>query len=964
MQKRRVLVVGWDAADWKVIEPLMAAGQMPHLARLVDRGVMGNIATLEPVLSPMLWTSIATGKRPYKHGVLGFSEVVAQTGVVRPVSSLSRRTKAIWNILHQEGLVCHVIGWWPSQPVEPVRGVMVSNHFHVASTPLGTPWPVPRTAVHPEELGSELADLRIHPLELDGETLQFFVPRAAEIDQQADRRLVPLAKVIAECASVNAVASHVLATRPDWDFAAVYLDAIDHFSHGFMRYHPPRLPWIPEPDFELYSRVISAAYVLHDRMLGGLLELAGDDATVIVLSDHGFHPDHLRPRVLPNEPAGPAAEHRRFGMFVAAGPGIRRDELVGSASLLDVTPTLLSLYGLPVGRDMDGRVLAAIYDQPPAERFIDSWDAVPGDAALNPPSEQADSEAAAAMLKQMADLGYIDAIGDDRQKSIDQTVREERYNLARALVDGGRLDEAAVIFADLWDRWPNASRFGVHLLQALLAADRVLEARETFGRLQERKQAAVEAGRRELDALLGAIRRRLGLAEHEPVGGELLPEAEQHTLRQLVAQTTTNRPTFAYLEGSLLAAEGRWSEALVALDAAAKVQTSQQPSLQLKRAEVLLKLRRPQEALAAFAGAAELDPLNAAAHLGAARVSLALGDVARAGSEARAAITCNFDLPQAHVLAGLAAWRQTNHAEAERFLRNAVEINPVFPAGQRTLAAFEARVKRDYAAASERLELARQARRRIVRLRAGIRPEGQHPDEYQRSFPREAVAWAGGGSGGAVPPVVPPWQRCVVVVTGLPRSGTSMMMQMLAAGGIPVMADDLRAADENNQRGYLEFDPVKRLAADNGWLRDAVGRAVKIVSPLLAHLDKQLTYRIVHMVRPVREVVASQRTMVSRLGRSGADISDEALVAILERQLAAARVLLDDLRARGRAAVVEVAYVATMRDPQTTAARLADFFALGFDDRGAAAAVDPLLYRSTGGGGREPPLRSTAATTN
>jgi predicted AlkP superfamily phosphohydrolase/phosphomutase/tetratricopeptide (TPR) repeat protein len=951
MQKRRVLVVGWDAADWKVIEPLMAAGQMPQLAGLVDRGVMGNIATLEPVLSPMLWTSIATGKRPYKHGVLGFSEVVAQTGTVRPVSSLSRRTKAIWNILHQEGLACHVIGWWPSQPVEPVRGVMVSNHFHVASAPPGAPWPVPRTAVHPEALGPELADLRIHPLELDGESLQFFVPRAAEIDQRADRRLVSLAKVVAECVSVNAVATHVLATRPDWDFAAVYLDAIDHFSHLFMRYHPPRLPWIPERDFELYSRVIAAAYAVHDRMLGGLLELAGDDATVIVLSDHGFHPDHLRPKVLPNEPAGPAAEHRRFGMFVAAGPGIRRDELLGSASLVDVAPTILALYGLPVGRDMDGRVLTDLFEQPPAERFIDSWDSVPGDAALNPPSEQADSEAAAAMLRQMADLGYIDAIGDDRQKAIDQTVREERYNLARALVDGGRLAEAAEIFADLWDRWPHASRFGVHLLQTQLATDRILEARETFGLLQERKQAAIEAGRLELDAFQAGIRRRLGVAADEPVGGEQLTEAEHHTLRQLSAQVTTNRPAFAYLEGSLLAAEGRWSEALAALDAAANVQTSQQPSLQLKRAEVLVRLRRPQEALAVFAGVAALDPLNAAAHLGAARLSLALGDVARAGTEARAAITCSFDLPQAHLLAGLAAWRQGSHAEAERFLRNAVEVNPVFPAGQRTLAAFEARVNRDYAAAGRRLELARQAHRRIVRWRAGIRPEGQHPAEYRSRFAAEPSPPAGSGTAAAPAPAVPPWPECVVLVTGLPRSGTSMMMQMLAAGGIPVLADDLRAADENNQRGYLEFDPVKRLASANGWLQDAVGRAVKIVSPLLPHLDSRLTYRIVHMVRPVREVVASQRTMTSRLGRSGADISDEALAAILERQLASARVLLDDLRDRGRAVVVEVDYPAAMRDPAAIAARVESLFETGFDRVKAAAVVEPTLHRAKAAAG-------------
>jgi len=947
MQKRRVLLVGWDAADWKVIEPLMASGHMPHLAGLVDRGVMGNITTLQPMLSPMLWTSIATGKRPYKHGVLGFSEVVAKTGAVRPVSSQSRRTKAIWNILHQEGLVCHVIGWWPSQPVEPVRGVMVSNHFHVASAPPGAPWPVPRTAVHPPELAAELAEMRIHPLELDGETLQFFVPRADEIDQQADQRLVPLAKVIAECVSVNAVATRVLAKRPEWDFAAVYLDAIDHFSHGFMRYHPPRLPWIPERDFDLYSQVISAAYVLHDRMLGGLLQVAGDDVTVIVLSDHGFHPDHLRPKVLPNEPAGPAAEHRGFGMFVAAGPGIRRDELVHSASLLDVTPTILSLYGLPVGRDMDGRVLSAIYEEAPAERFIDSWDDVAGDAALNPPSEQADSEAASAMLRQMADLGYIDAMGDDHQKAIDQTVREERYNLARSLVDGGRLDEAAVIFADLWERWPTASRFGVHLMQAQIATDRVVEARGTFTRLQERKGVAVEAGKRELDTLLDTIRGRLGLAADASIEAGQLSTVEQHTARQLTAQMTINRPTIAFLEGSLLAAEGHWHEALAALNEAANVQTSQQPSLQLRRAQVLLRLRRPREALAAFTSVIQLDPLNGAAHVGAARVSLALGDVERAVSEARAAITCNFDLPQAHMLAGLAAWRLGDYPATARFLRMAVEINPVFPAGQRTLAAFEARVNGDYAAAQERLELARQAHRRIVRWRAGIRPDGQHPTEYRRSFSAQPAAAGGESLKCAGQAAVPPWLNCVVLVTGLPRSGTSMMMQMLAAGGIPVLADDLRAADENNVRGYLEFDPVKRLAADNRWLRDSVGRAVKIVSPLLSHLDPTLTYRIVHMVRPVREVVASQRTMVSRLGRSGADVSDEALAAILERQLISARAVLDDMQARGRAVVVEVGYLAAMRHPQATAALVADLFADGFDEKAAAAAIDPALRRAT-----------------
>ena len=99
---KKVLLIGWDAADWKVINPLIEAGEMPALEGLINEGVMGNLATLEPSFSPMLWTSIATGMRPHKHGVLGFVEPDSSGLKVRPVSVVSRKVKAIWNILMQE----------------------------------------------------------------------------------------------------------------------------------------------------------------------------------------------------------------------------------------------------------------------------------------------------------------------------------------------------------------------------------------------------------------------------------------------------------------------------------------------------------------------------------------------------------------------------------------------------------------------------------------------------------------------------------------------------------------------------------------------------------------------------------------------------------------------------------------------------------------------------------------------
>ena len=236
---RKVLLIGWDAADWKVINPLMDAGKMPNLEKLVNQGVKGNLSTLYPMLSPMLWTSIATGKRAHKHGIHGFSEPDPQSGCVRPITNLGRKVKAIWNILNQHGLKSNVVGWWPSHPAEPINGVMVSDFFQKAVAGVDQPWPMRPGTVHPQRLMEALEEFRIHPGELEGDMLLPFVPRAAEIDQHKDKRLASLAKVLAETASIHAAATAVMQMEP-WDFMAVYFDGIDHFCHGFMQYHPPR----------------------------------------------------------------------------------------------------------------------------------------------------------------------------------------------------------------------------------------------------------------------------------------------------------------------------------------------------------------------------------------------------------------------------------------------------------------------------------------------------------------------------------------------------------------------------------------------------------------------------------------------------------------------------------------------------------------------------------------------------
>jgi len=457
----KVLLIGWDAADWRVATPLMDQGLMPTLDDLVSHGVMGNLATLRPVLSPMLWNSIATGMRADKHGIHGFMEPDPQTGGVRPVSSTSRKVKAIWNIVTQKGFQTHVLGWFAGHPAEPVNGISISDLYPYATQPIDKPWPLPPGSVYPESLRDTFAELRMHPAEVTEAAILPWIPKAAEIDQEKDKGLASFAKILAENLSIHNAATWILQNRP-WDFMAVYYNGIDHFCHGFMHFHPPRMDGVPEDKFEIYKDVVNNAYRFHDMMLHTLLQLAGPDATVILVSDHGFHSDHLRPRGIPREPAGPAVQHRQFGIVAMRGPHVKQDERIYGATLLDVTPTILTLYGLPVGEDMDGRVLVQAFEEPPAIERIPSWEQVPGECGMHPADLRMDPAAAQAVLQQFVALGYIQPPNENQQKAVESAVREANYNLARVLLDSRRPQEALPLLADL-ARSSDEARFRQHL---------------------------------------------------------------------------------------------------------------------------------------------------------------------------------------------------------------------------------------------------------------------------------------------------------------------------------------------------------------------------------------------------------------------------------------------------------------------------------------------------------------------
>lgn len=938
MAKPRVLLIGWDAADWKVIQPLLDAGQMPHLARLIAGGLHGNITTLYPVLSPMLWTSIATGKRAYKHGLHGFSEPLPDGSGVRPITLLSRKTKAVWNILNQTGHRSLVVGWWPSHPAEPINGVMVSNHFPHAVGKLGEDLPLPKGAVQPAELSRSLGELRVHPMELSGEFIRMFVPEYEKVDQTQDHRLHSLGKIIAETMSVHAVGTELLATQP-WDFAAIYYSSIDHFGHGFMRYHPPRLPPVPEKDFEIYQHVIANAYRYHDAMLGNLLGFADENTTVILMSDHGFHPDDQRPAYIPAEPAGPAVEHRHFGILCLNGPKLKANEKLYGASLLDICPTILTLFGLPPGKDMDGKVLLTAFQEPPRIAPIESWDHVPGDAGTHSSETCLDPVASAEAFKQLVELGYVAPPGPNVQQTVDECVRELKYNLARAYRDGNYCSEAAALAEELWARWPKEHRFGLLLLDCLAPLGHLARRRAAIEQLaariaQYQVEAQAELERREqekkdapesAEALPDDRNRRAQFEERHlrelcfprpflldwlHVGQAMLENQPAEARRRLERMTEGDIPSekFKHRVASTLAELGDFEAAQALLEASLAADT-ENPIVHGRLAHIHFKARRFDQAIAAATESLSLLYFQPGVHALLGQALLETKQFDAAEQELKVAVAQSPRHLAAHELLGR-LYRQHLHRPEEAFahegkarsLRNELEtrrrVNEVTPPQART----------------------------EVQLRPGEnKTNGDAGDDMPLSFD----------------PAVD-HRQIITVVTGLPRSGTSLMMQLLAAAGREALTDAKRVPDEDNPLGYYEFEKSLKLAKDVSWIPEARGKVVKIVAQLLPFLPRNEHYHVVFMERDLREVIASQKAMLARQGRRGAQLAEQKLSDTYRTQL---QRVIKQIARRPELRRLTINYGDLLANPAAGTERLARFLGEPFDGAAATSAVRPDLRR-------------------
>ncbi len=336
----RVLIVGVDGADWEKLEPLIQSGALPTFQRLTENGCYGPLMSIEPLVSPMIWTSIATGKVPLKHGIYGFTN---EDNV--PVNSTMRRASPIWDIVSGYGAAVGVVGWYVTWPVDQVNGFLVSDRIH--SLLRG---PV-----------QAFQSFRGHPTNgiLESFGRFDFDPAYKRCPKEEARyqqnRIVdePLRWGYLRDTIYGRGATFLCARyRPT--FAAVYFRGVDFVQHFFWKYDDPEpFGGVDPVDLRRYGDVIPNYYVYQDRLLGELLEAAGDDVNVILVSDHGFrarlNPDPGRPQL--------TGTHDVQGVFIASGPAFRSSGYFEGATVLDIAPTALAVMGLPVPQDMDGRVL-------------------------------------------------------------------------------------------------------------------------------------------------------------------------------------------------------------------------------------------------------------------------------------------------------------------------------------------------------------------------------------------------------------------------------------------------------------------------------------------------------------------------------------------------------------------------------------------------------------------------------
>ena len=434
-EQEPILVMGVDGLEWRILLPMIKAGRLPHFSTIMERGTYGYLGTLRPTASPVVWTSVATGKFPPKHGILQFVRRLPDDTPTL-FNNLDRKTKAIWSIVSDHGRTVTTIGWWMTYPVEAINGIRVAQTNTLDQIETRGSKKVWKGTLVKGKPG------QVYPADRQNEMLEILEQMDSQLPELAIRIFgefrYPLSKFGQQLwntcqwsfradATYMRIALNLAAEGPPSDLTMIYMGGPDVVSHRFWRFMQPEIyrDRPTEEEVANFGGVIEDYYAYTDQSLGQLLEAYGPDLTVVIISDHGMHPTNLNSRFDIDTPTSAylSGNHQDGppGVFIAAGPGIGRispdqtpadvteEDLQGMGNVLDITPTLLAMLRIPVAKDMDGEVLTHLFekslrieDQPSPVATHDTREFLVGRGSILP-----DDPGAEERLEQLRSLGYI-----------------------------------------------------------------------------------------------------------------------------------------------------------------------------------------------------------------------------------------------------------------------------------------------------------------------------------------------------------------------------------------------------------------------------------------------------------------------------------------------------------------------------------------------------------------------------
>jgi Flp pilus assembly protein TadD len=409
----RLVVLGLDALDWQLADVLMRRGLMPNLRHLVANGAHAVLGVPPPLISPVVWTTIATGVPPEVHGILDFLESDPDGGVPHPVSSASCKAPRVWEMTAAAGRSASVIGWWATFPaVAPQGGTVYSDRL--TEQLLGLEATSPGVA-DPPEAATAVRDLVVRGSDVTPAMVAEFVAiRDSELDPLRsgesgwDDPVGGLAKLVAATITVERLTQRELDRGTEVIFS--YLEGTDTVGHLFAPYRPPALPGTDPGLARRFGGVVDRYYAHVDRWLGRIVEQLDPRDTLVLVSDHGFHWFDERPRIAAGAHTPTAVWwHRTEGAFVAYGPEILHTPVRQRLGLMDVTPVVLELAGLPPAAEMPGTIPEWLL--PPQARAADGDRPTVRYAALLPvaerPTVELSPEAREEELAKLRALGYV-----------------------------------------------------------------------------------------------------------------------------------------------------------------------------------------------------------------------------------------------------------------------------------------------------------------------------------------------------------------------------------------------------------------------------------------------------------------------------------------------------------------------------------------------------------------------------